>query len=237
MSASTNFENLVESSGQIDAELRQQVKDIKVQLDALQQEGSAPQAGPAVTEVGLRACTAVLGGLVGLSNKQEAEGWLQNKLAIMSGPVPIETFVKSGDFRGILFARFKNSSDRDKAVVLLRGAGLNHSGNDVWAKEDLPIQTRSTKAFLFGLKRVLKTWGFSNIHVDDNFKYITVGTEVVATDGCMEDQLLIKWHDAWSKWQEFQSSVEVGNLVQTATEMMNRARHKGKGAAKGSVGK
>ncbi|CAE8592202.1 unnamed protein product, partial [Polarella glacialis] len=226
------------SSCQMDSELRLHVQAMQVQFDSLQKVGPVCQTNSSnlAPEAGQRSCTAVLGGLVGLASKTGASGWLKDKLSLLSGPQPMETYIKSGEFRGILFARFKDPVDRDMAVTMLRDAGLKHSGNDIWAKEDLPLELRTAKSFLLGLKRVLKSWGFGPVRADDNFSCLTVGTELVVDAGCSDGQFRIKWNDAWANWQELQTSPDVRNLIQAGTEMMTRSSQnvKGKGAAKGS---
>jgi hypothetical protein len=171
------------------------------------------------------------------SSKEEAVTWLTAKLASLSGPVPVHSYIKSGEFHGILFAQFRNALDRDTAVALLRSAGLTHHGKNIWAKEDLPIETRSPKCFLLGLKRALRAWGFSKINVDDDFTNLKLGSETGVAVECIDGKLRYKWHEKWANWKELQESMELREITQQAEDMLSKAQApgKGKGAAKGNA--
>ena len=91
--------------------------------------------------------TMVVGGLKGLTSLQRCSPH-------------IGTYMKSQTFQGLLFAKFKNTVERDTAVALLRGAELTEQGNRVWAVQDLPLQKRTRKIFLMSLKWQLAEWGF-----------------------------------------------------------------------------
>ena len=104
--------------------------------------------------------TMVVGGLKGLTSLQQATSWLSDKLNALSCSPHIGTYMKSQTFQGLLFAKFKNTVERDTAAALLRSAELTEQGNRVWAAQDLPLQKRTRKIFLMSLKWQLAEWGF-----------------------------------------------------------------------------
>ena len=61
----------------------------------------------------------VLGGLQSIEDLESAKGWVNNKLWEGYGPKPEEIYSK-GEFRGIIFAKFVNNSDRNIAVNILQ---------------------------------------------------------------------------------------------------------------------
>ena len=71
--------------------------------------------------------TAVLGGLAALTSTDEAWTWVSNKLWHLHGPQPTEVYSK-GDFRGIVFLKFRDKADRDEAVKLLRQSSIWEGG-------------------------------------------------------------------------------------------------------------
>lgn len=146
--------------------------------------------------------------------------------------------MKGSDFRGILFAKFDTAAERDSAVSLLRDAGLKHNGQEVWAKEDLPLEVRAAKNYLLSLKRTMKEWGFDHIQVDEGFTSLSVGPELVVSTTLVAGKLTPTWHSGWGSWDEFQNSPELRALADKSEEMLNRAGSggKGKGAAKGAAG-
>ena len=85
--------------------------------------------------------------------------------------------MKSKAFQGLMFAKFKSTTDRDIAVALLRSAELTEAGNRVWATQDLPLEKRTRKTFLLGLKWQLGEWGFMKreIEIDDDYSQLKVG--------------------------------------------------------------
>ena len=74
------------------------------------------QQGPVPNMSGL-AKTMVVSGLGGLGSLQAAAKRLNQKLAESNAPRPVETYMKSADFNGLLFAKYRSMYGRDVAVV------------------------------------------------------------------------------------------------------------------------
>ena len=103
------------------------------------------------------------------------------------------------------------------------------NGSEIWAKEALPVEVRAPKGFLLGLKYTLKSWGFANVTVDENFKYLKVGHDEVVSVLCVAGKLEYKGEVSWGQWKDFIESAEVADGMKKANELMSRAEG-GKGA-------
>ena len=156
------------------------------QLAALQKQIDALKTKSSRVSVADRVITAVAGGLASLKSKVEAEKWLKEKLWHLYGPQPTEVYVK-GDFKGIAFAKFPTTGERDRAVSVLKAAGAHEGGDPVWAKPDLPLEVRVLKRFLFEAKHVLTSiWGYPNtsVYADPDTGILYVGNDIALTLGC-----------------------------------------------------
>ena len=129
-----------------DGKLAEQIKNMEAHIAALKQ-------GSSHTEATDRECTAVLGGLTALVDEDKAATWLTDKLASLSGPKPRDIFTKGDEFRGIIFAKFADKSQRDDAVSVLRRARCPQDGKDAWAKPDLPFEEGTMRHLVFGEAR------------------------------------------------------------------------------------
>ena len=181
--------------------------------------------------------TAVLGGMNGFANKAEAAEWLQSKLIALSGPAPLEVYIKGDSFQGILFAMFSNQADRDVSVAKLRGAKYEHNGAQIWAQPDRPLEVRVPSSFMFGLKRVFADWKINvgYLWVDPEKQHMKAGGKygkVVLTAGVVDGKLKCEWLDGWADWQELHESPELDNLIQDANATLQRAGGNGKGKGK-----
>ena len=156
-------------------QLENQINDLQSQVAALR------TSEPSTQQDYMR--TMVIGGLDALPSLQEATTWLTTKLSALQGPSHIGTYMKSQMFQGLLFAKFRNSVDRDTAVALLRNAEMQEKGKRVWATQDLPMMQRVQKVFIMGLRWQLGEWGFMkrDMQWDDKFTNLKVGPNVVVT--------------------------------------------------------
>ena len=132
-------------------QLENHINDLQSQVAALR------TSEPSTQQDYMR--TMVIGGLDALPSLQEATTWLTTKLSALQGPSHIGTYMKSQMFQGLLFAKFRNSVDRDTAVALLRSAEMQEKGKRVWATQDLPMMQRVQKVFIMGLRWQLGEWG------------------------------------------------------------------------------
>ena len=98
------------------------------------------------------------------------------------------------------------------------------------------IEVRIRKAFLLGLRRVLKAWGIYRVSIDDDLFALSVGADVVATVKYECLNFSVEWHKDWKEWEEFQSSDELQAVQNTIVEMISKNEGKGKGK-KGGKGK
>ena len=120
----------------------------------------------------------------------------------MSGPKPRDIFTKGDDFRGIIFAKLANKSQRDDAVSVLRRARCQQDGKDVWAKPDLQFEERTMRHFVLGAKRVITDWGYDKVGLwaDPEKGTLSLGGERVM---CATIESKVLKIDYGTGWQEF----------------------------------
>ena len=132
----------------------------------------------------------VVGGLQGLSSLHSATTWLNKKLQELKAPQPVETYMKSEIFNGLVFAKFGAPYDRDIAVATLRSAKFTHDDNRIWATQDLPIPARAQKLFLLGLRWQLGELGFEKreMETDEHYTKLLIANKTVVQVDCVQDE-------------------------------------------------
>ena len=112
------------------------------------------------------AFTAVFGNLPSTITQRDAEAWLKEKLHNICSIEP-EIFCK-GDFKGIMFAKFRSTDARDHAVQEFSKARLSHGMNEIWCNKDRPVPVRCQLGFLFAVKKMLASWQFKALWVEED---------------------------------------------------------------------
>ena len=183
-----------------------------------------------------RSVTAVIGNLEGLKSLGEAQVWLKDKLAVLDSPSPTQVYAK-GMYKGMVFAEFKDTYERDMAVTLLRTAGLKNDGKQVWASQDRDPVDRAARNFCYGLKRLFKEhWEVPyNVNISEVAPYtLTVGGELVLTAHVSKHAVDYEWHGDWLTWKELHDSQGVKDLLQKSEELIMRTSKGSKGSVKGT---
>ena len=123
-----------------------------------------------------RARTAVVGGLSGFGSENDAKEFLKGKMWDAWLPSAEEMYAK-GDFKGMLWCKFTNETDRNKMVKHFTQAAFEVEGKRVWSKPDLPLDQRLPTEILFAVKKMMVGWGWAKeaLWVDDAEKQLTVG--------------------------------------------------------------
>ena len=212
------------------AKIEKQISDLFAQMELLREPPVAIQHD--------YTRTMVVGGLQGLTSLQQATLWLSKTLNSLSGPSHVGAYMKSKVFQGLMFAKFKSTTDRDIAVALLRSAELTEAGNRVWATQDLPLEKRTRKTFLLGLKWQLGEWGFMKreIEIDDDYSQLKVGSSVVLTLSIVGTHMQCNWVDTWAQWEDLQTSEELKQLLARASNSLQKmGGAKGRGKSKSGV--
>ena len=98
---------------------------------------------------------------------------------------------------------------------------------DGWVKLNLPVRTCLMNGLLFGLKRLLVSWGYVKIDFYaglDTFVLKAGDEEIVKiTD------FKLHWHPDWSSWVEFMNDLSVQAFVMKFDELMSKSGGKGQG--------
>ena len=141
-----------------------------------------------------------------------------------------------GRYAGIVFAEFGGSFDRDRAVELLRVAGLRSGSKQVWANQDRAAPERAARNFCFGLKRILKKeWEVPYaISITDEAPYVvTVGGEHALTANVTKTGVEYDWKGEWASWDELHQHAMIVELKTKCARIVSKAAAGMKGQAKG----
>ena len=86
-----------------------------------------------------------------------------------------------GEFKGLLWFKFDSCAARDKVVDVISKEQLSMQGSRIWIAPDSPLPVRVEKKFLFGLKKLLLSWGWQGFEtrVDVSSRTLTIDGHVV----------------------------------------------------------
>ena len=178
--------------------------------------------------------TLVIGGLQTLAGLDEVQAWMKTKLWDAYGPQPVEVYLK-GDFRGVAFAKFSNTGDRDEAVKLFQKGSFREGGNRVWAKPDQPLEQRILNSFAFGLKYLFKNWGYpaKAVWADPEVGKVWLGDDVVAQAFIDGRALKVEYGPGWEVWLKDAAHPEFPDLLSRLNGKIGNTASKGAGKAGG----
>ena len=173
--------------------------------------------------------TIVIGNIPEVTSTEQAKEWLVKRCMDAGIPQPIEVFVKSESFQGILFAKATSASHREGIIASVRNFRSDVSPKP-WAKIDQPIDVRTAESVLFAFKTLLVQWkyGKKEVYVDRAKCVLSVaGTEVLKAK--VENyELKLTWcNGEWECWEDLQTAQELVALKSKAQETLDRAKHFG----------
>ena len=180
---------------------------------------------------------AVVGNLQPLGSEEAATNLILSKLSQTKAAKPIQTYVK-GSFSGMVWLRFATNSDMMCAVEILNNFRIPVNEKTVWAGEDLPIEKRVPRSFLFGCKKLLASWGYkkSLVKVDTDALQLKINSQLVISAITENDQLKVSYHGDFTNWAELQTNSEIKELKTKATSTLTRPGDGEKGTGKGAAG-
>ena len=122
------------------------------------------------------------------------------------------------------------------AVNTLGSLQLVRGDKTVWANEDLPIEKRVPRAFLFGCKKLLGTWGYkrSLVQVDPEASELSINGQPCISATVEGNQLKVTYKGDFTNWTEFKGNCEVQGLQQKASNSLDQAGQGLKGVGKGA---
>lgn len=173
--------------------------------------------------------TAVIRGLGDIGNFEEAKQWVKNKMHATSGPAVFDKdcYFKGGVFQGMMFIKFGTVTERNAAIERFKSQGFTVGTKSVYAKADLPVEVRSARAFLFGLKDMLEAWEVpkESSWVNVSSGVLEVAGSQVASASVKDDKFVLTWLDpAWKTWDALQQSAELKALVDKAQGALDRSK-------------
>ena len=207
-------------------------------LESIEADLAKLKEGSAAGNIKTENLRVVVGRMPNVHTLDQAKAWLTKTLADSGVPQPVDKFITSDDFKGILCARCTSPLHRDQLISAVRDTAQK-SATDTWAKTHQPIEVRAAEGVLFAFKRMLadKAWGYDKraIKVDTDEHVIKVaGTEVLRST-VQQSELKIEWCDAeWEKWHQLRSDAEFLKIIENAKEKLSKAKEYGnKGKGKG----
>jgi hypothetical protein len=196
---------------------------------------SKPSESKDVTD---RSKTGIFGGFSSFKDFEEVKTWIQDKFWEEWLPQPAEIYYKGEfkDFKGIIFAKFDTTAERDKVVETFRRLVLKIQSEKVWSNADLPADVRIPKDFLFGLKKILgsQAWGYDleNLWVDKEKQTISLRKELILSITLEGLKMNLVYGAAWEK--HIGGDLEVMKLLKDKQDLLDRPS---KGDGKGKKGK
>ena len=143
--------------------------------------------------------TAIFDGFNTFTDSGDVKEWITNKLWDEWLPQPAEIYHKGDTFKGIFFCRFDSVSERDKVVDNIRRLFLKIESNKIWSNADLPSDVRIPEHFLFGLKKILVSWGYENVWVKKETKSILLGKELILSVSLENMKMQLAFGTFWEE--------------------------------------
>jgi hypothetical protein len=154
--------------------------------------------------------TACFGGLSSIKDIEEAKKWMTDKLWDEWLPQP-ENMYPNKDFKGILYAKFRNSSERDSVIAWFKKSSTQISGSTVWSKPDKPLHERVMRTLLFGTKFILD----KSVWVDPDQRLVTLWGEKVLQASIVDEKLSIVYGDGWEEYLHHKDHPEFVKMVKS----------------------
>ena len=210
-----------------DAAMDTETSGNQVLMKRLEQIEAELKAKP--TDTSAKDLTVVIGGLTAADTIDDAGKWLSGQLYWNHGPKHTEYYCK-GDWKGLLFIKFATKSDRDAAVIMIRTSKWKYGSNEVWAKADLPIETRVQQGVLFAIKKYMVSWGYAQkaVWVDTEKLILQIGTDIVIQVRIIDKNLDVQIQPGWELNGE-----EIAKIIDDAKQKLMKGMTPTKGLGKG----
>ena len=148
--------------------------------------------------------TGVFGGFRGATSKEEADRWLHMVLEQADAPQVADTYVKGNmaNFNGLIFGRFRSTTDRNAAIKKVRQKALAYNGQNIWAKPEQPLETRVLENILFGAKNMLLDWGWhrQSVWVDNELSSVLCGDDPVLSAVVLNGEHKLTYEPGWEDY-------------------------------------
>ena len=181
----------------------------------------------------------VVMGLKHVESLTQAQEWLNTRLTKAGVPIPVESFMKSDAWSGVLFVKCLSSAHQDQVIKAVRDD--NSLVDKAWARVDQPIDVRTADSVLFALKRFLLGWEYTNreVHVDTDAHSLSVAGSVILKTTVENGKLKLIWADGeWEQWQELHSTAGgVNDIVKSQQDKLDQSKSSAGKGKKGRGGK
>ena len=213
-------------------EINERIGQIEAEIYKLKQPNHS-------TTLSSTSTPAVFGGLSSTGDLDGAKGWVSNMLWDGWLKGPSKMYCK-GNFKGIIWAEFANSGDRDAAIQRVKDSGAVLGQDRVWANVEKPVEDRVPLSILIRAKYLLIKWGIpkEQLWVDAATNTLSYDNKAAISTKVIDLKLMIEFQDDWA---EYIKGGDWDTLVKEASSGLDRKReqhskgkgNKGKGKEKG----
>ena len=179
---------------------------------------------------------AIIGNLEPLGTEEQATVFMTKFMKEARIQEHVQCFIKGSKFKGMLWIRFRCHTDMLAACEFINHSRTKVGDKYVWANEDMPIEQRVCRGFLFGCRKLLVGWGYkrSIVEVDTENLSISINRQLVITAKVEGNTLHVTYHNDFTDWAEFQNNAEVGALKGKSSSSLERSAEGKKGVDKGA---
>ena len=113
---------------------------------------------------------------------------------------------------------------------MMRTSKWKFGSNEVWAKADLPIETRVQQGVLFAVKKYMVSWGYERkaVWVDTEKLILQIGTDIVMQVKIIDKKLVVEIQAGWEL-----NGDEITQIIDDAKEKLIKGMTATKGLGKG----
>ena len=113
---------------------------------------------------------------------------------------------------------------------MMRTSKWKFGSNEVWAKADLPIETRVQQGVLFAVKNYMVCWGYERkaVWVDTEKLILQIGTDIVMQVKIIDKKLVVEIQAGWEL-----NGDEITQIIDDAKEKLIKGMTATKGLGKG----
>ena len=140
---------------------------------------------------------------------------------------PMEIYCK-GDFKGIIFAKFRGNTERDEVVGWFRKTSTKIQDTDVWSKPDRPLNERILMSLVFGTKYLC----CKSLWADPEQGLVTLWGTKVLKGSIVDKKLSIEYGEGWETYLHDKDHPEFKDMVKTLHGKLASGEKGGKGGGK-----
>jgi hypothetical protein len=213
-----NMENMTLGNTSKITQLEEEFERLKLRTCSLATESQKNNADEKLT--------VVIGNIPNADSLETAQQWLCEHLTKWGLPQTNEAYIKTMDFKGLLFIKCLSTTHRDQLIMRVRNLPSSATPK-TFAKTEQPFNIRTAESMLFSIKHMLVEWKFGKgcVKVGTDTLSLSVGGLQVVKVAVTDFALKIEWCDGeWEQWELLQKSEELKSIKDKTEERLKRAK-------------